>query len=298
VLRSKYEPKSNAEPYDIVSKERDRLLDEEKNYKSSITSLKAKVKSLKDELKNVTSSEKEYKKRIKEMEVNTAKMMKEFESAQTELHVLRSKYEPKSNSELYADSYDIVSKERARLLDAEKNYETIITSLKEEVKLLRDELKGVANEVKHKKKEAGLLVITSTERMEMLELENRMLQNQLEKLERGKSAKFETPKAISVSRNRNENLPRDRIIINKQSVPTFLPRIQSVSSVYAFSESRSRAKLLSSTNRSMQKHSDHVTVDNYRNTDYNRKLSKLPNSSLQDSSLAYERYNSVSKYLI
>lgn len=184
-------------------------------------------------------SEKGYRKRINELKDNIAQLVKAFGEAQSEVEVVRQKYEPKNAENIHVDSYKVVCQERDRLINAESEYKMKIIKLESEVEMLSSN-NNTQKEVVSKTSINKLVVITSTERQQELEKENSMLRYNLERLERTHKllgndiqptkANTNSVQSIPVKRDLHVKKAHEKPRMNKKSIPTVLPLLQCPSS--------------------------------------------------------------------
>lgn len=225
--------------YEEICQERIKMSETEEEYKSQIN--------------DYQKAEASYERRIKELEQNATDLMKAFEEAEKEAKLLRTKYEPPNDSEntdTYAEPYRVVVKEKMKLLEAQKQNQNRIKTLEDEIKLLRKYVKDFESEQEivrskqpAKPNKKGLVVITSSERLEVLEKQNLHLKSVCEQFEKERKdlitkINFLEAKLKSLGNTqtvRKFSDPGRRVktemTINKKCVPTFLPKISRASSL-------------------------------------------------------------------
>jgi len=215
--------------YEEICKERITMSAVEEDYRTQI--------------KEYQETEASYKRRVTELETNVGDLVKAFEEAQNETKILRTKYEPEDseNKDAYAEPYNIVVKEKMKLLGLQLHHQARIKTLERELDLLRKYVKDLEStqEVKPKKtdksRRKSLVVITNSERLQALETENSHLKYMNEKALAERKAlnvqvnMLETRlKQIEITSPKNgkpiKRIQSD-ITMNRKCVPTFLPKI-------------------------------------------------------------------------
>lgn len=228
--------------YEDICQERMAMLEAEENYKNKINELE--------------TAEEGYKSRVKELENSTNILVETFEEAQAEIKCLREKYEPSTGNNLYLEPYQTVTRERDNLLKSESENKKRIQGLETEVKHLRNYVKGLNNAgMENKKvgktKDVGqIFVVTSTERLNTLERENENLKNKLERMKQKNktmdlkakltNTKEKTTETKSLFKDNSFKTPKEKLVMNKKSIPAFLPRIENNNSSLVSDPKRSK----------------------------------------------------------
>lgn len=215
--------------YEEICKERIAMSQTEEEYKAHIYGYQ--------------EAEKSYQRRINELEKSSSELAKAFEEAQNEAKFLRKKFEPPADENTdngaYFEPYNIVVKEKMKLLETQKINERKIKALEEEVVLLRNKTKNLETtddtkpEKRINRRKRTIVVIANLERLEALEKENKQLKDRAERTENYRRAleaqigHLETKlRSIELSPIRKKLEPikraQSKIVINKRCVPTFL----------------------------------------------------------------------------
>lgn len=282
--------------YEDICQERMAMLAAEENYKNKINELE--------------TAEEGYKSRVQELENSTNVLVKTFEEAQSEIRSLRTKYEPRTDNNLYLEPYHTVTRERDNLLKSESENKRRIKELETEVKQLRNYVKGFShegpenNKLRRTKDVGQIVVVTSSERLNALERENENLKNKLERMKhknksmdlKAKNTNIKEQKTTETKslfkKEKSLKTPREKQVINKKCIPTFLPRIENKN--YSLVSETKCSKCVPFLQRSSQ---TPTLMFGLGYSDIYRKV-LLRSRSVDSTLLSSSQFDSISKYMI
>jgi chromosome segregation ATPase len=319
--------------YEDICKERLEMLNLEEEYKRKIEELETSEDGYRRRIKELENGTISLLKTFEESQSEIEGLRNKYERNGSDVDIYNEPYDIVSKERNRLKEEDIRNKEKIRKLTDEnkerriyenyresnqniikkevKTYKDRIKKLEDEVKMLRHYVKDIdcfrnfkTDKVKCKDPLGKLVVITSSERLKTLESENAKLKNLLDQLKtknkrlisrvevletQVQATEPDTAKTCACVKSKTET-----IVINKKSIPTFLPKIQSDS--FDHVTDKKRSGFISSFSKQLPEIPFLRYGLGYREL-YTRMLKRQQSKDKDMQSLSSSHLESLSKYM-
>ncbi|XP_060592278.1 cilia- and flagella-associated protein 58-like [Ruditapes philippinarum] len=319
--------------YEDICKERLEMLNLEEEYKRKIEELEISEDGYRKRIKELENGTISLLKTFEESQSEIEGLRDKYERNGSDVDIYNEPYDIVSKERNRLKEEDIRNKEKIRKLTDEnkelriyennresnrnikkevKTYKDRIKRLEDEVKMLRHYVKDVdcfrnvkTDKVKYKDPLDKLVVITSSERLKTLESENARLKTLLDKLKNKNKWLISKLEVLETQvQARDPEIAKtstcvksktETIVINKKSIPTFLPKIESDSFVHVTEKKRSG--FISSFSKESPEIPFLRYGLGYREL-YKRMLKRQQSKDKDMQSLSSSHLESLSKYIV